>query len=91
MAHSYAELRGMSLEKLKQKYDHEAKNAQASLNFYRDEITRRQVAEQSERMLTKTEEMRSKTADIRKWTQVVMRLTIVMAALTAVNIVFSLN
>ena len=88
MAHSYAELRGMSLEELRQKYDQRARSTQVGLNFYRDEMTRRQVEEQSEQMLTKTEEMRSMTADIRQWTRMVMWLTIVMTVLTAANISF---
>ena len=63
-------------------------NTQVGLNFYLEEIARREVEEQSQRMLTMTEAMRSMTTDIRKWTQVMMWLTIVRTVLTVINIVF---
>jgi hypothetical protein len=77
MAHSYAELRRMPKEDLVQEYDRLAGSTQVGLNFYLEEIARREVEEQSQRMLTMTEAMRSMTTDIRKWTQVMMWLTIV--------------
>jgi hypothetical protein len=88
MAHSYAELRRRLKEDLVQEYDRLTGSTQVGLNFYLEEIARREVEEQSQRMLTMTEAMRSMTTDIRKWTQVMMWLTIVMTVLTVVNIVF---
>ena len=52
MAYSYAELRGLSKEDLMQEYDRLAGATPVELGVYREEIARREIEEQSQRMLT---------------------------------------
>jgi hypothetical protein len=87
MAHSYADLRRMSMEDLLREYDRLAGSTEVGLSFYREEIARRELAEQSQQILTLTAAMRNMTADIGKWTQVVMWLTIIVTALTVINVI----
>jgi hypothetical protein len=75
------------MEDLLREYDRLAGSTEVGLSFYREEIARREIAEQSQQMLTMTAAMRSMTADIRKWTQVVMWLTIIVTALTVINVI----
>jgi hypothetical protein len=75
------------MEDLLREYDRLAGSTEVGLSFYREEIARREIGEQSQQMLTITAAMRSMTADIRKWTQVVMWLTIIVTALTVINVV----
>jgi hypothetical protein len=72
---------------LLREYDRLAGSTEVGLSFYREEIARREIGEQSQQMLTITAAMRSMTADIRKWTQVVMWLTIIVTALTVINVI----
>lgn len=74
------------MEDLLREYDRLAGSTEVGLSFYREEIARRELAEQSQQMLTLTAAMRNMTADIRKWTQVVMWLTIIVTALTVINV-----
>ena len=75
------------MEDLLREYDRLAGSTEVGLSFYREEIARREIGEQSQQMLTITAAMRSMTADIRKWTQVVMWLTIIVTALTVINVI----
>lgn len=72
MAHypTYAELRGMSTKDLMRAHDsqNELGSVSMRLDFYLEEIARRDLEEQSQKMLTMTEDMRNMTAEIRGWT-----------------------
>jgi hypothetical protein len=73
MAQSYSELRITPTDELIRTYDKIAPNTVLGLNFYSEEIARRDAAEQ--------------TAKITKMTQQMRDLTIVIAVLTLVNAV----
>lgn len=73
MAHTYAQLRALSMEDLIRDYDATAPTTQVGLSFIRDEIMRREMEAQSARMLTMTHEMRLMTA--------------LMTVLTVVNVI----
>lgn len=75
------------MEDLLREYDRLAGSTEVGLSFYREEIARRELAEQSQQILTLTAAMRNMTADIGKWTQVVMWLTIIVTALTVINVI----
>jgi biotin synthase-related radical SAM superfamily protein len=80
MAHSYAELRGMSVDELVQAYNHDAQHVELYAELVRREIALRDMEAQGQRML-------QMTADVHQWTRVVKRLTWVITALTAVNVI----
>ena len=61
MALSFAEWRQLSTDELIREYDHLAPHAQVGIAFIRDEILRRDVEEQTERMVRMTGEVRSLT------------------------------
>jgi hypothetical protein len=79
MAESYAELRQMSTDDVIRLHDHQAPYTMASLELYRNELTRREIEAHSQRML-------DMTADIRRWTKVMLWLTGVITVMTAVNL-----
>ncbi len=73
MALSLAEVRALSRDEVEKRYDGIAKNTGDSLNFWRDEVTRR---DQDERMLA-----------MLKLTRWITIMTCVMTAATVVNVV----
>lgn len=70
-----AELRAMSSEDLIALYDHTAGRTQLNLNFYREELTRRDT--------------KKSTAEIVQMTQTMKRLTWWIAGLTLLNALFT--
>ena len=73
MAQNYAELRSASTDELVRTYDSLAHNAALGLGFYRDEIARRDAAEETAKIIQMTRQMRD--------------LTLVVVFLTLVNVV----
>jgi hypothetical protein len=86
MAQTYAELRRMSTEEVIQGYDQRAERTQPGLDFYRDELRRRELDEHSQQMLRMTDAMRQMTADIRRWTYRLTWLTILMAVVAVLQL-----
>jgi hypothetical protein len=79
MAESYEELHQMSTEDVIQAHDLYAPQVVPHLDYYCNELTRREIQAHSQQML-------SMTADMRRWTKVMLGLTIIIAVLTAVNV-----
>ncbi|KQY78657.1 hypothetical protein ASD52_02080 [Ensifer sp. Root142] len=77
MADSYEQLRKKPKDTLVREYDGIAQSTQLGLNFYRDEIARRDAEEQSQLILSFTKQMRDMTIAITVMTGVVVVLTIV--------------
>jgi len=71
-APSYAELRKMPMDELVQRYDQHTENRSLGIGFYREEIARR--------------EMQEETTAIRQMTRQMRNMTIVITVLTAMNI-----
>ena len=84
MANSYANLSKMTIDELKSQYDAIAGSSQVGLQFYRDEIARREAAEQNRRMEDYTRQVRDMTKWITYMTGAVLLLTIVMTAVTLI-------
>ena len=89
---SLAELRKLPLEELVRRYDHIVPRVPPSLDFYRNEIARREAAdetakivEMSRQMLDATLQMRDMTMQICDTTQQMRTLTWVIIGLTVVN------
>lgn len=76
MAESFEKLSGLTKEQLVQQYNEIAKSTAWGLQFYRDEISRREAAEQNEQMLAFTKQMRNMTIAITAMTGIVLLLTI---------------
>ena len=62
--HTYKELHALTVEELEAEYDRLAKNTDAGLEFYREELARREAAEQNNRMVKMTQQMRNMTIAI---------------------------
>ncbi|OMQ42075.1 hypothetical protein [Ensifer sp. 1H6] len=77
MVESYKKLREESKETLIQKYDVVAPHTVSGLNYYRDEIARRDAEEQSLLILNFTKQMRDMTVAITVMTGLVLVLTMV--------------
>ena len=86
MAVSFASLRGMSKEDLITQYDQLSRSRDPHLDFYLNEIARRELQEQNQIMLTLTQEMRNMTGDVRKWTMIMIWLTGIITVLTIINV-----
>jgi hypothetical protein len=71
MAYTLAELRSLSTDDLMQEHDEQAPRTQVGLNYYRDEILRREVEAQQNR--------------IERMTATIQRLTWAITVLTVVN------
>ncbi|WJR66946.1 hypothetical protein QTA58_22605 [Neorhizobium sp. CSC1952] len=84
MALSFEDLKNTSTEELKKQYDGIAGSTVVGLNFYRDEIARRDAEVQNQRMLDFTEQVRNMT----RW---ITGMTAVMLILTIVNICIAWN
>lgn len=61
---TYENLRKLSIEDLKQKYDKSASNTDPGLNFYREEIARRESEKMNSDMVKMTLQMRNMTIAI---------------------------
>jgi hypothetical protein len=73
MGHTYAELRRMSVDELVHEYDTLAEPVEPTTELCRQEITRRELEEHSQRMLAMTAVMK--------------RLTWAITALTVINVI----
>ncbi|MBI2470241.1 MAG: hypothetical protein HYV59_03240 [Planctomycetes bacterium] len=62
--HTYKELHALTVEELEAEYDRLAKNTNVGLEFYREELARREAAEQNNRMVKMTQQMRNMTIAI---------------------------
>jgi hypothetical protein len=80
MTYSLKELRAASDEDLVARHDAEAKNASAGVNYYLDELARRDAHDQGERMV-------AMNAEMVRMTRTISRLTVAIAVLTVVNVV----
>ena len=79
MAQSYTELRSTSTEELVRTYDEIAAHTQLGLDFYREEIARRDAAKETARIIEMTQHMRNLTV-------VVTVLTLLNAVLVGVTL-----
>ena len=89
---SVAELRKLPLEELVRRYDHTVAHVIPNLDFYSNEIARRDAAEEtakivemSRQMLDATRQMRDMTKQICDTTQQMRTLTWAIIVLTVVN------
>lgn len=73
IAFKYEQLEKLTLEQLKQAYDVTANNTVVGLDFYRQEISRRETELLNSRLLVFTKQMRD--------------MTLVVVALTVINII----
>lgn len=73
LATKYETLRSLSKEELIRIYDGHTSNTYCGLDFYREEIARRDAEEQTAMVVTMTRQMRS--------------LTIVITILTVINVI----
>lgn len=83
MAHTLAELRALSYEQIQRLYDDTATHTAVGLNFYRDELVRRELERQGDRMETMTTRIESMTAKMLWLTVAILVLTIVNVVLVA--------
>ncbi len=77
MVENYKKLRETSKETLIHNYDVVATHTTPGLNYYRDEIARRDAEEQSQIILKFTKQMRDMTIAITAMTALVLVLTVV--------------
>lgn len=70
---TYEELKRLSIDDLKQKYDKLSSSTQVGLNFYREEIARRESEKLNLDMVKMTSQMRN--------------MTIVISIMTLVNVI----
>lgn len=77
MVESYKKLRETSKDTLIQQYDAVATHTTPGLNYYRDEIARRDAEEQSQVILKFTKQMRDMTVAITVMTGLVLVLTVI--------------
>ena len=61
---TYENLKKISAEELKQKYDELSSSTQVGLNFYREEIARRESEKMNSEMVNMTSQMRNMTIAI---------------------------
>ena len=78
IAYKYEQLEKLSLEELKRSYDVSAQNTVVGLGFFREEIARRDHAEDTKVMLALTRQMRNMTLGI----AVLTILNVVLVAVT---------
>jgi hypothetical protein len=78
MSYSLAELRSMPPDRLIREHDEQAKTTVMGVNYYLEEIARRDAEAQGARMEQMTSEMARLTAQIR-W------LTVLITVLTAIS------
>jgi len=64
MTHSYAQLAALSKDQLIQEYDRVAGHTEPGLSFIREELWRRDIKEQNERLERMTKHIRLMTAAI---------------------------
>ena len=64
IAYKYEELENLSVKDLKRSYDVTAQNTVVGLGFFREEIARREHAEDNKLMLSLTKQMRNMTIGI---------------------------
>lgn len=76
MAEAYDTLKSTSKDALVARYNEIAKSTALGLQFYREELARREADEQNQRMLEFTRQMRNMTIAITVMTFVVLLLTI---------------
>ena len=65
MSYKLKELRGMSREQLIEAHDRVATNVSPGVNYFLEELHRRDLDEQGQRMLALTEEMHAETRTMR--------------------------
>ena len=87
MAFSLAELRAMSDEELVKYHDSVAQNTTTSLDYYREELVRRENTRQNEYTTQMTEEMRNMTSGMLRATKVMAWLTVFITLLTVANLI----
>jgi len=61
---TYDDMNKLSLEQLKEKYDQQAKSTSVGLDFYREEIARRETEVMNKEMHSMTKHMRNMTIAI---------------------------
>ncbi|MGX9989526.1 hypothetical protein ACS4RR_009960 [Rhizobium sp. Z1P35] len=81
MAESYEALSKLSVNDLKKSYDSIATSTAVGLNFYREEIARREADAQNKTMLAFTKQVRDMTIAITVMTLLVLALTVFNIAL----------
>lgn len=83
MVESFQQLRRMSREDVERKYDDVARSTGGNINFYRDELLRRELEEQSNKMSRFTRQVRDMTIAI-------TAMTIIVVIVTAANLLIDL-
>ena len=86
MAHTLAELRALSDAEVVRLYDAAADNTGVGLNFYRDELVRRDFERQGDRTEAMTRRIESMTAKMLWLTVAILLLTIFNVVLVAISI-----
>lgn len=77
MAETYKALSELSVEQLKARYDKHAESTEVALNFYREEIARREADALNKAMLSFTKQVRDMTFIIFGMTAAMLFLTFV--------------
>jgi hypothetical protein len=83
MAHKLAELRTMSDDEIVRLYDETARTTVVSLDFYRQELLRRELERQGTRMEAMTVQIKLMTAKMLWLTVAILVLTVLNVALVA--------
>jgi hypothetical protein len=87
VAFSLRDLRAMSDEELVKYHDKVAQNTTTSLDYYREELVRRENTRQNEYTTRMTEEMRNMTSAMLRATKVMAWLTVFITLLTIANLI----
>jgi hypothetical protein len=86
MSYLLTELRAVETEELVARHDAAAENTSVGVNYYLDELARRDAHAQSERMVKLNEKMVTLNAEMVDLTRTIRGLTVAVAILTVVNL-----
>ena len=87
MSYLLKELRAAESEELVARHDDLAENTSVGVNYYLDELARRDAHAQGERMVKLNERMVALNAEMVRLTRTIAVLTVAVAVLTVVNLV----
>lgn len=87
MSYLLKQLRAAESEELVARHDAVAENTSVGVNYYLDELARRDANAQGERMVRLNERMVALNAEMVRLTRTIALLTVAVAVLTVVNLV----
>jgi hypothetical protein len=87
MSASIDRLRGMPTDELIREHETLARNTSVGVNYYLEELARRDAAAQTERIIDLTEQMAASSRTVERLTRVIVMLTVLVAVLTAASLV----